>query len=131
MKKILCFVLILMMCLALYACATEKSQTFDLSEELIKEKWVAIETGDGTFSFYKTGTGRFESSMATFDFTWEKLEDYENCIRMTYQFVIGANSSALMTDAVTDYELVIEDGVFHLNMVGEGYNYIRISDYNK
>ena len=131
MKKALSLILALVLCLSLCACGGTKSQKFDLTEELIKEKWVAIETGDGTFNFYKTGTGRFESTMASFDFSWEKLEDFDNCIRMTYQFAIGGAGGALMTDTATDYELVVEDGIFYLRPVGEGYNYMRISDYNK
>lgn len=131
MKKILAVLMALVMVLTLAACGGKKSQQFDLAQELVKEKWVAIETGDGTMSFYKTGTGRFESSSAKFDFSWEKLEDFENCIRLTYQFAIGGAGSTLMKDNVTDFELVVEDGVFYLNSVGEGLNYIRISDYKK
>ena len=131
MKKAISLLLALVLCLSLCACGGTNSQKFDLTEELIKEKWVAIETGDGTLNFYKTGTGRFEGSMASFDFSWEKLEDFDNCIRMTYQFVIGGATDALMTDTVTDYELVLEEGIFYLKAVGEGYDYIRVSDYDK
>ena len=131
MKKIFGLFLVLCIMLSLVACGGEKSSNFDLTEELIKEKWVNDETGDETINFYKTGTGRFESSMAQFDFTWEKLDDFENCIRLNYHFVIGGADNPLMTENSTDWELVIEDGIFHLNSVGEGYNYIRESDFKK
>ena len=131
MKKIFALLLVLSMVLSLAACGGEKTSSFNLTEELIKEKWVAEETGDGTLSFYKTGTGRFESSTAKFDFTWEKLDDFENCIRMNCQFPLSNGNTAIMIDSSTDYELIIEDGVFHLDSVGEGYNYIRINDYKE
>lgn len=68
--------------------------------------------------------------MPLFDFTWEKLDGFENCIRMNYQFALFG-SNTVMTDNSTDFELIIEDGVFHLNSVGEGYNYVRINDYKE
>ena len=130
MKKVFMFLVVLFMAISLVGCGGEKSSKIDLTEELIKEKWVAEETGDGTISFYKTGTGRFESSTAKFDFTWEKLDGFENCIRLNYQFALFGNNT-VMTDNSTDFELIIEDGIFHLNSVGEGYNYVRINDYNE
>lgn len=108
-------------------CGSDKEKG-NLTDILIAEKWCESEKGDPEMTFYKTGTGRYEGTLGKFDFTWEQLDGFDNCIRMEYEFMLSNGS---MTKGTTDFELDMVDGRYQLSSFGEGYNYVRKSDFSK
>ena len=134
-------VLFALICLLLCGCSNNNNNSnsndssplintrFNLTEELVLEKWCDIETGESVMEFYKTGTGRFEGPTHSFEFVWTKIEGFDNAIRFEFNTVL--NVAGATKDWVSDYELIEIEGVPTLNHLGDGMSYIRISDFAK
>jgi len=109
--------------------ALDNNSTEDLLDILLSDKWCESVNGDPELEFYKTGTGRYEGSMAQFTFVWSRIGGFDDCIRLEYEFML---SDGTMAKGTTDYELKNVDGIYQLNFFGEGeLIYIRKSDFKK
>lgn len=117
------FWVVLLFAIVLVGCGNKK---VDIREELISEKWCDTETGDTVLEFYKTGTGRLESSTDKLNFEWNEIEDCENAIRIEFDY-LGADNAHISSD----FELVTVDEVMTLQYVGNGKNYVHLSDFTK
>ena len=143
MRKAILIVVVLLLIFSCCACGGSKADLKDnsstenqsqgnqmesLTDILIQEKWCESKTGDPEIAFYKTGTGRFKGSSGEFGLTWQQIEGFDNCIRMEYEFMLG---NGAMTKGTTDFELKEVDGKLCLESMGEGNNYVRVSDFSE
>ena len=125
-RRIIALLLVMVMCISLCACGggsdnEPKEVKGDITDELVSEKWCESESGETVLQFYKTGTGRLESPSTKLDFVWNILEDYENCVRFEFDYMDAHHTN--------DFELVEEDGVIMLQHLGDGVDYVRVSDF--
>ena len=117
MKRAISILLILVMTMSLCACGSGK---LDIKELLASGNWHRLGNEKAYFSFYKTGTGSYntgeESGVTALNITWTELED--NCIRVEMSSVLGISG-------VWDYEIVNRDDTYYLiNVDGKGEEYI-------
>ena len=117
MKKALSILLVLLMTISLCACGNKKT---DVKELLISGNWHRLGNEKVYLSFYKTGTGSYntgeESGVTALNITWTELED--NCVRVEMSSVLGISG-------VWDYEIVYRDDTYYLiNVDGKGEEYI-------
>ena len=106
--------------LAVLIFMTACNKQINITNELIKENWCGTNDGTTILMFYKTGTGRVEGPTYKGDFEWYELEEHKNVIRI--EFTNGISAS--------DYELIKTEEGFSLQHVGNGRDYIRVSDFN-
>lgn len=116
MKKWVSIFLIAVVILSLCACGNGK---IDVKELLVSGNWHRLDNEKAYYSFYKTGTGSYnsgeESGVTTLNITWTELED--NCVRVEVSAVLGIS-------ATYDYELVYKDGAYYLiNVADNGEEY--------
>lgn len=117
MKRRISILLVLVMILSLCACCSGK---IDVKELLTSGNWYRLGNEKVYFSFYKTGTGCYntgeESGVTALNITWTELED--NCVRVEMSSVLGISG-------VWDYEIVYRDDTYYLiNVDGKGEEYI-------
>ncbi len=117
MKKVLSILLVLLMTISLCACGNKKT---DVKELLISGNWHRLGNEKVYLSFYKTGTGSYntgeESGVTALNITWTELED--NCVRVESSPVFGIS-------VTSDYEIVHRDGAYYLvNVADNGEEYI-------
>lgn len=117
MKRCISILLVLVMIMSLCACC---SREIDVKELLTSGNWHQVDNEKVYFSFYKTGTGSYntgeESGVTALNLTWTELED--NCVRVETSPVLGVSG-------VWDYEIVYRDDTYYLiNVDGKGEEYI-------
>lgn len=118
MKRPLALFMAIILCLSL--CACDGNGKIDVKELLISGNWHRLDNEKAYYSFYKTGTGSYnsgeKSGVTTLNITWTELED--NCVRVEVSAVLGIS-------ATYDYEIVYKDGAYYLiNVAGNGEEYI-------
>ena len=116
MRRSISVLLALVMIMSLCACG---SRQFDVKELLTSGNWHRLGDEKAYFSFYKTGTGSYntgeESGVTALNLTWTELED--NCVRVEMSSVLGISG-------VWDYEIVYRDDAYYLiNVDGKGEEY--------
>lgn len=117
MKRRISILLVLVMILSLCACGSGK---IDVKELLTSGNWHRLGNEKVYFSFYKTGTGSYntgeESGVTAWNLTWTELED---------NFVRVETSPLLGVSGVWDYEIVYRDDTYYLvNVADNGEEYI-------
>lgn len=117
MKRAISILLVFVMTISLCACGSGK---IDVKELLTSGNWHRLDNEKAYYSFYKTGTGHYnsgeESGVTGLGFTWTELED--NCVRVETNPVLGVSGTF-------DYEIVYRDDAYYLvNVNGKGEEFI-------
>ena len=82
MKKIIAFILALVICLAVVACDSKEepkteSETSKAKKDILGE-WISFDEEDEYVKFFEDGTGELKDDGMMFDFEWEYDTENKN-----------------------------------------------------